>query len=209
MKLYHYSKKKLSELLTRELQGVVTEEERKDPDMVRIPGPYYDHVSLFFDPIPSEILGDIFPSNHHAWATGNELVEHVVDANKLLPYAWSIVESPLKTFFFDHIPWLDNETYQEVWLKTRLILSRMKGDEGEDLPKLLKAIKRYQNTTRDAYLKLSRRADKDSHTSRYASLVPHLMVYTHHAIPVDKVNRIVIGSSKRTALELGVFANWK
>ena len=97
MKLYHYSDKQHSELLTRRVQGA----DEKEIDIATfkakrmgLPLPYHDHISLFFEPIPAEHIARTFLNGHPFWKAGNEIYEHVIDIQDIDPTSfWRVVES--------------------------------------------------------------------------------------------------------------------
>ncbi len=88
MKLYHYSDKQYTELLTRRVQGA----DEKEIDIATfkakrmgLPLPYHDHISFFFEPIPLDKIASVFPYGHPFWKAGNEIYEHVIDLDSIDP----------------------------------------------------------------------------------------------------------------------------
>lgn len=195
---YHYSKKKFSELLTRSLQGVVTEEERKDADEAGTfrgdIGPYYDSISFLLEPAPLDIISSLFPKDHHTWKEGNSLIEHIVDLKGQDFYGWDIVEGPIAMLFVDNLPWIDNVFYKKVYFKTRSLGKKLFNEQGNDFKSLEKALKKFpEGTTREAYLKIKDRSDYDTIKNMYAATVPHLMIYTKTPINIKHTNKVSVG----------------
>lgn len=197
MLLYHYNREKYKTLLTRDLQGAVTDKERKDgiggASFRGDIGPYFEHVSFLLEPAPLDILSGIFPKDHHTWSKGTKLVEHVVDLSGQDFYGWAIVEGPVSMFFLDHVPWSDNQTYKKLFFKGMQVGRKWFKESGTDYQSLMKALKRIPaGTTRKAYENLPKRKDYGDVKNLYAATVPHLMVYTKQPIKVLDTTNVTV-----------------
>jgi len=203
VKLYHYNSKVLDSILTRDLQGVVTDKERKDGvdgakfrgDM----GPYFESVSFLLEPAPLDILGDIFDKDHHTWRSGNNLVEHVVELSGQNFYGWVIVEGPISMAFIDHVPWTENDLGKKLYFKSLKIGRKLFGESGSDYKSLVKALEKFPaGTTREAYRNLPKRKDYAKIKGMYAATVPHLMIYTKTPIEVASTQNVSVESYVET-----------
>lgn len=214
MDLYHYNRQAFDTIKTRSLQGVVSDKERKDGrDAAAFRGdvgPYYDSVSFLIEPAPLDILGDIFPEDHHTWAAGTELVEHVIDSKDLDIYGWTIVEGPVSMLFNDYIPWQDNAFYKKLFFKSLSFGRRLFGERGDDIRGMEKAIRRFgSGKTREAYQKLPDRKDFKETKNLYAATVPHLMVFVESPIPVKSRRSVTVGDrSSNESTSLPASAHW-
>ena len=201
MRLYHYGSKRYKELLTPELQGTgldKRERAKKIATLRKKEYPYYMHVSFLLEEAPLDILGKIFPSDHHSWAAGNKLWEHTVNPKDIDLLYWEIVESKISVFMVDHLPWLDSKTYQSLYFSTRKALNSLAGNSGRDVDSLIKVMDRYSGATRKAYAELANRDDYDEIKNKYAATVPHLMVYTDKPISVESSVRVQVATEGLT-----------
>jgi len=208
MKLYHYSKARFPELLTKRLSGASAEEIRKSEkqrDRHGFIGAYVDHISFFFDPIPSKTLADIFKNDHHTWYRGNALFEYVVDVNQFeVDVPFSVVESRNKTAFMDKFieehNWVeDDPVLLAKYLKELAKLEVEWGELGHSLSGLKKQIAKNKGGTKQAYLDAAARADFEEGRQRYATNVPHVMVYPKSGrAAFSELNRLIIGNDTRT-----------
>lgn len=206
MKLYHYNSERFGELLTRELQGKVTDEQRRDAAAAANfrgdPGPYTDHVSFFMEPAPLDILGSIFPEDHHTWRAGNRLIEHVVETKDLDIYGWQIVETPITMLFLDHLPWYENVWYKRLFFKTLATSRKLFHEQGTDVRGLERGLAKFKpGFSREAYLKIPSLDYYDEIKDMYAATVPHLMIYTRNPIPVSEHRKVVVGNSPLPSME--------
>lgn len=208
MLVYHYSKERYPELLTADLQGKVTEEKRKQGDEFKrkygLVGPYYDHVSFLIHPAPVDFLGSIYPKDHHTWAEGNELWEHVVEVEDMDLYGWDIVESPIDMFFLDHVWWFDNDRYRDFMMRLQMLAGQAVGYRGSDTRSLIKKLtKMPPNLTRRRYVDGYHHRDFKYNEYKYAAGVPHLMAYTHRPIAIKEARKVVV-----EAKPIPTFESW-
>jgi len=213
LKLYHYSKELYPELLTKAASGTMAPIEIK---LARLNArrqmpwpslPYCDHISFFFEPIPSEVMDGIFGKGHPVWFKGSELYEYTVDLEDIpekSPYY--VAESPQRTQLFDNFVeeknWVeDNPDLLWEWLMLESRMQRSWGEVGDNPHELEKQAKLYAKpgTLATAYLKASLREDFKDNFTKYASCVPHLMLYpVKGVVQYESVSRLVIGSKVRT-----------
>lgn len=213
MKLYHYSTGDFEKLLTKRATGNVTPEEIKKADeqarRILQPGAtYVDHISFFFERIPSDILHNIYGEKHPVWFDGNVLNEYVVDATQFPEkILYEVVESSrevaaLDKFTKDHNWVEDDPVLLKKWFAFILNEKVKWGEYGNDKTKLLLQIKRYQGRLRFEFLEAAQREDFQDNFKKYAASVTHLMLYppTGEVEWVEK-NRIVIGKRGIKPLE--------
>lgn len=213
MKLYHYSAKQFNTLLTKRKAGTATAEEiaksEKEAKRIFMPGTaYVDHISFFFEPIPSDILGKLYSKNHPVWIDGKELYEYEVDPLKLPEKVlYEIVEtareiSELDRFSKEHNWVEDDPRLLRKWFAHILSKKAKWGEYGEDRYKLLKQIKYYQNRLACDFLAAVQREDFQDNFRKYAASVPHLMLYPPSGeVQYDIMNLVIIGKKDRKFLK--------
>lgn len=205
MRLYHYSKEQYNALMTKRASGKASQEEiaksEKSARRILMPGTaYVDHISFFFDPIPSEILGTLYGKDHPVWFDGNELYEYVVYVDKLpQKLLYEVVESErevaaLDQFVKDHNWVEDDPVLLKKWFAF-IVSEKLKwGEYGNDHSKLLYQIKKQSGHTTTNFLKAVQRDDFRDNFTKYAASVPHLMCYPATGeIQYELMNRVVIG----------------
>jgi len=220
--LYHYSKDFYPNLLTRRKSGKADAAEIKRAEesakRLGLEGPYVDHISFFFDPIPADILPGLYGPDHAAWFKGNKLYEYVVDVDSLQrDLLYRVVESERKTAFMDKFVkdhnWVEDDPVLLMkYLKEIDALQRKWGELGRDWPEFKKQILQNQGKTRAAFIRASQREDFQEGRQRYATNVPHLMVYpTPGVIDYAEVNTVTLGSDRRIPYKLRTnnsFTKW-
>ena len=209
-RLYHYSGVRYPELLTKRQSGATAEEIRKSEkqrDRYGFIGAYVDHISFFFDPIPSKTLAKIFKDGHHTWYKGNVLYEYVVDVDQFeSDLGYTVVESRKKTAFMDKFiaehNWVDDDpVLLAKYLKALDALSVKWGEVGRSLDGLKKQISQNVGGTEKAYIDASKRADFEEGRQRYATNVPHVMIYPKAGkATTNEINRLTIGNDRRTPI---------
>lgn len=207
MRLYHYSKDQYDTLMTKRASGKATPEEIKRAEAgarrILMPGTaYVDHISFFFDPIPSEILGQLYGKGHPVWFNGNELYEYVVEMDKLPEkLLYEVVETErevaaLDKFVKDHNWVNDDPVLLKKWFAFILSEKLKWGEYGDDLGKLYIQAKRNSGNLTTNFLKAVQREDFKDNFTKYAASVPHLMCYPSSGqIQYDIMNRVVIGKA--------------
>lgn len=212
MFIYHYSPLLFDTLQTKRKRGAATDEEirKAQTQAVRILQPgalYVDHLSFFFEPIPSEILHVLYGKDHPVWFAGNKLYEYKVDASKIPSKSlYEVVESSREVAALDKFVadnnWVeDDPKLLKEWFAFILAEKIKWGEYGNDHSKLLLQISRAQGTLEDNFFKATQRDDFKENFKKYAASVPHLMLYpTGGEVTPVSVNKVVIGNKKRTAV---------
>jgi hypothetical protein len=181
--IYHYSTAQFARLETPRHRGTSNDKIKKSEEMAKkynLVGPYCDHISFFFDPIPLDLLGKLYGKDHGAWVSGNKLYEHVVHVRGLPEIPFEVVETATDLEIMDSIEWEeegDNSANTSQFFKRQRRAKLLNGEIGSSNLQLLKQIERYKGGTRDAYLAASKRDDFEFNFAKYASCVPHLMIY--------------------------------
>lgn len=205
MKLYHYHTSPLDTLLTKRKQGILSQHEisiaEEEAARLHLPGAYIDHISCFFDPIPSQMLGTLFGDFHQCWFNGNTMIEHIVDTADLdTRVIYRIVETPDKLQYLDSLEKTDDnpDWLKDYYLNLNTIQER-NGELGTLRVDLEKQIQIFVGTTSFFYREARKRPDWEENKLKYAACVPHVMLYPSQGrIPVRERYRIVIGEDSRT-----------
>lgn len=195
LKLYHYSDTQFDVLKTRALTGTITPEMikqgKEDMAVYKNPGPYYDHISFFFERPPIDKMSKVFGKDHPFWYPGHEVYEHIVDIDSLPAMKYLLTESPEVTkVFYD--PQYDNLSYQEYFELIYRI--RIKNKEiGSSVRDLRSVIKSMKGETERNYMMLRNRPNFDDIKNKYAASVPHLMIYpVGGQINILTTNKVII-----------------
>lgn len=224
MKLYHYSSNLYNVLLSRKaatgafrqapgttLPGdVLTEAKYRDSlekaKKFSLPGSYYDHISFFFDPIPSAMIGKLFENNHHTWFNGNKLFEHVIDTRDIPKgFIYDVVETPAAQEQLNATEWVDTDEFFAAFMKERKVIKQALGELGRGQVELDRQIKRFQGSTEKFYRLAKNLPDWELHRTKYAANVPHVMIYADNGrIPVREINQLIIGSDRRDPVNVNV-----
>ena len=199
MKLYHYSSAHYDQLQSRRVTGLPML-----PGM-RVSDDYLDHISVFFDPIPSKLMPEIFYKGHPFWFKGHVIYEHVVEVADLEDeFNFRMVESDRRTELLDKFSeehnWEDDDPkILAKWKVEELKMQRKYHEIGFDKASLIALIKTLpRDVTKYGYLKARSRDDFDLGYNKYAANVPHLMLYVRAGIiPVKEVFELTIGSDHR------------
>lgn len=198
MKLYHYSTAQYPVLLTRRKTG------QPIPEGVNVSDNYLDHISFFFDPIPSRIMPEVFSKGHHFWFAGNRIFEHVIEVNELEDnIRYLVVESKREDELWNRfITKNKHEKNRDRLMKAwDALITDEKirwGESGNSRHDLKKQIRKNTGTTSLSYIAASTRDDFADGYNKYAANVPHLMVYPSEGeVPVREVFELKIGSDYR------------
>ena len=214
MKLYHYSNVAFNELRTRRKQGVSDEvivQSTEHAKRIGDPGPYIDHISLFLEPVPVDVISSIFKHQHSFWKAGDRIYEHVVETDTLeTDILFSIVETPVIDRFTDQFDWsiTDKAVRTKYLLSMNAEMERLKlTAHGRNL--LIEGIKPFIGKTTQLFIAARKRSDADMTAKQYAANVPHLMVYPKSGvITVKSVKPIVLGNRQYTELPKGKSTMW-
>lgn len=205
MYLYHYSKEKYNKILTKRRQKVLSKDEIKDDEegakFRDDVGLYCDHISLFFDPIPLDIIADLFNNEHPFWYKGNELYQYKVNTKYFeTNITYKVLESPESVSFLDKTGWEEDDDWKYKWFRERNQLMDKLGQRGHSRADLEKQCQRFFGTTRDYYKKAVNRSDFEENKTLYAASVPHIAVYPISGIiNPESVTKVVIG--RKLAIE--------
>lgn len=195
MLLYHYSNEEYKELGSLNYQ----KKAKKENGVDKIEN-YSDHISFFLEPIPID-LPDILEGKHNFWKSGQTLYEHIVDTNVFHPdIKYVIVETPEKTHLLYSIQdWSKCEGNPELIKKYKSQIRKMeirKGYSGEGITSFVKAAKPLSHGIKGYYrnmVKLDKENPEDNLMDKYASCVPHVMMYTGmDPIKVKRVKQITL-----------------
>ena len=212
LKLYHYSSLLYPTLLTKRKSGAASKEEIKQaerrasgkgPDMK----PYVDHISFFFDPIPSVMLSRIFGTNHQVWFTGSKLYEYTVTVDSLSDdFSFEVVESAQRTklldVFSEKHDWVnDNPATLKLWEAHEIKHKLQWGEIGRGKQALKVQMLGTDGDLGKAFLSAYNRPDFEDGRFKYAANVPHVMIYPSSGeIQYTAVERLTIGKNKRDPL---------
>lgn len=198
MLFYHYSKEKYPELkVSRLTNNLSPEAVKKSKEMVELlgrAGGYYDHISLFIEPIPDKEIAGMFSHEHDFWKSGQRLFVHIVDSDDMPPdIRYEVVETPQMDEFTDAWDW-PNLTAKQRELALRVTYKEMwkKGYIGIGVPPMIAKCKKYLGKTRN-YFEVARTRDDAEYTKKkYAANVPHLMVYPPDGILKVKETKTIV-----------------
>lgn len=194
-KLYHYATTSYDVLKTRALSGEVTpmmiKQGQEDMAFRKMPGPYYEHISFFFEQPPIDKMSKIFGKVHPFWYPDHEIFEHVVSIDSLPAIKYLLTESPEVTaFFYDE----KNDALSDEEYFNQVYAIRKKNKEiGSSIMSLRSVIQHLRGETVKNYLAMKDRPNFDEIKTKYAATVPHLMIYPSGGeIEVQTVNKITV-----------------
>lgn len=199
MYLYHYSSEPREVIKSLRKSGTMTDKELEERNRKYSSptsfGQYIDHISFFFDPIPSKLLPTIFPPSHKSWFHGNVLYEHQVDLRSMgthVPY--KLTEGFDETAMY--LDYLDGTETVDSFLARRKRLMLKQKKMGDDVHDLLKIVVNHKGKTKGAFEKAP--TIRNWNPELYACYVPHLMLYPNGGeVQVKSVHRVVLGDPKR------------
>lgn len=202
MKLYHYSQEEYTSLISIYGRGVSEDDKKRLGEWAtKVEGPfaYTKSISFFMEPIPVD-LPSILHNEHTFWVSGKTLCEHVVDVSALpadVPYR--LVEASEKTdLIYRKQNWKiaeKNPELEALYKKQIKELEESLKLEGYGISGLKKLASRYMNIRKsyEELYKLHKKFPEDNLLSKYAALVPHLMVYTaDHPVKVNRSYEVTL-----------------
>lgn len=205
MLLYHYNPKPLDALKTSEARGSLSSEKIKRADEMasfrRDVGPYYKHISFFFDPIPADIIGTLFSRCPDAqWKIGATYFEHVINSSEIGEFKYRVVEVP-RISKSPELKWPgDNaaDNLKKDYFTQRYNMEVSQGLVGLTNENFDAVCKEFVGGTRRAFIEATRHPATPDNLTLYAADVPHVMLYPEKGIlPVkNKPRKIIIGSGK-------------
>ncbi len=154
--------------------------------------PYTEHISLFFDRIPFDLVVKEFYKNP-VYQKGNVIYEHQIDVSDINDIkGFEIVESPVKTFLLPLFP--ENEKLQSMWWNSLNFINKMQGNRGKTKEMLIRAIERYKGKTEYYFNEIVKSKNfSDNHRSMYAPGVPHLFLYVESGMLTPfKIEKIIL-----------------
>lgn len=205
--LYHYSTSLYNTLKTKATSGVLErrevllERKRANKSIEKLA--YCDHISFFFEPIPSKLLSELF-TEHPFWFKGNKIYEYIIEIKSLKnKIDYHVVESENKTLLYDNFVFENNWIEDDVILLDKYIQLENKmlyewKEKGDSLKELMIQAKKHQGIIELAYKKAVNRYDFEENKNKYAANVPHIMLYPLNGeiIPL-RIKELIIGSDKR------------
>lgn len=183
MLFYHYAKSRYSTLKCSRLTHHLTAEAIEKDDIAKnkfgLPGGYYDHISLFIEPIPEKDIARIFEHKHEFWKSGNKLYMHVVDSKDFESgMGYEVVETPEMDNWSDSFDWYHMTKQQrEIALIAFYKEMKKRGLMGVGTSTMESKCKKYLGKTKGYYERARQRPDAEETIKQYAANVPHLMVY--------------------------------
>ncbi|YP_009212997.1 hypothetical protein AVU38_gp148 [Ralstonia phage RSL2] len=183
MLFYHYSKAKYATLktsrLTHHLSPEAIKKDVADQALYGMPGGYYDHISLFIEPIPEKDIARIFEHKHEFWKSGQKLYMHIVDtADMPHDMVFEVVETPEMDEWSDRFDWYHMTRQQrEMALRAFYKEMRARGFIGTGPGAMESKCKKYLGKTKWFYEQARQRDDAEETLRQYAANVPHVMVY--------------------------------
>lgn len=197
-KLYHYSTEKFDILKTRAKQGITDTSDVNDSNKLISKilkfGSYNDHISLYFEKAPLDILGTIYQGvDHEIWYPGSKLYEYEVHLADIGKFSYNIVETPLeiKMFYDDKYDDMSMEEYVKFLYKKKI----KAGLCGDDRANFISQVNKLKGTIVDEYIKLPRRPNWAEIQQLYAPTVPHVMIYPDNGtIKYHSVKSVVVGN---------------
>lgn len=190
MKLYHYSKEKHKVIESLQARNKEATGERLNLDVGSTLPPYSTSISFFLNTIPSN-LPEILDFKHNFWKPG-KLFENIVDSSSLPEdVIFNIAETPEWIKFTDQFDWSkakDPDIRKSYMLKIRE-WSVENGLIGQGRDNFVKQASKYTGNLATYYKRayeLSKKEDAlGSFFSKYASYVPHVMLY-HDDFKISK-----------------------
>jgi hypothetical protein len=133
-----------------------------------------DSISLFFDPVPIELIRKHYPKES-MWKAPR-IIEHVVTVKSLpTKLSFTIVETKSLTKLADE-KW--GKIPESEYLKEEEKIHRKENTQGLGKTNLISMIPQFMGGTEAAYKKLVKRPDfKGDLDTYYAATVPHVMLW--------------------------------
>ena len=218
MLLYHYAKTPFKTLTTRRFRETLTDEQLKEGKEIaqwrKAPGPYYDHVSFFLEPVPLDIMGAVFADvKHDFWVPGSTIYQHTVESAKIGRFKYAIVETPGDIKMLSE--WSDDwdmdpkwDDAKEAYFSKRSRLKKANGEIGQGNALFEQVATSFVGTTRAAYLN-SMKGDQNDRLL-YAAGVPHVMLYPDHGELklVSPAVKVKIGPANASLEGYPISAQW-
>jgi hypothetical protein len=208
LRLYHYADKPYTVLKTPEKLSGLNREDRsanmRDMATQHDPAPYHQHISFFLEPVPLDVVGRVFGSEHLFWYPGHQLYEHVVDLDRLPAFKYRLVETPLALQMYYSTPW-EQLTAEQVLAYFAKLAQQQKhhGEIGEGVVQFKAAASGIVGHTREAFQMLPTRPNWDELQTKYAATVPHVLLYPHGGeIKPTQVNAVKVERARASTMNL-------
>jgi hypothetical protein len=189
--LYHYATKPFDVLKCLEKQNILSKSDKKKYDDSvdnEMNIPYYKQISLFFDKLPCDIIGEIYGKQHFMFYQGSVLYEHEVKVLDIDTFSYKIVETPQETewYYNDDI---SEEEYHRLSSEYR---TRNKL-YGKSLLDFVSSGGKMCGMTRPYYMIMHTRSNWEKIKNMHAATVPHVMIYPKNGIIVpSSISRVII-----------------
>ena len=153
---------------------------------------YNDNISFFIEPIPTDIIGNIYGDDHPVWFNGNTLYEYRVSTRYLFPGNYSLVESKeVSELLIKHY---ENKISFDDYLKQEINIVKENQYMSSSFTQLAIIIEKYLGTTKETFKLQPNMPWWEDSRLKYAAGVPHLMVYPSLGeIAYKSKRKIIIG----------------
>lgn len=202
MNLYHYSENKIKiiESLRAGKRDVTGERLKLDPTGT-LP-PYSTSISFFLSPIPDN-LPEILDFKHSFWQP-KKIYQYVVNSNDLPEdVIFYIAETPERSKYINNFDWnkASNPEIRKKFMEKIRAWEVDQGLIGQGLSDFNKKASKYMGDLstyyKRAYSLSKKENDLESFFSKYASYVPHVMLYHEDfKIPDFKSSLIILKDAK-------------
>lgn len=167
---------------------------------------YKDHISLFMEPIPLNIVAGAF-KEHAFWYPGNALYEYTIKLSALDKFNYYLAESHEKTdlineYFFIKKLLNGDETDDPRILKEygnkKIKIHKDMKYIGQGISDLKIAIANSNADIVQDYLKLPKQPLYLENITKYAATIPHLMVYPFNGeIEIFSSRTVIVGNARK------------
>ncbi len=211
MNLYHYSKDEHKLIQSLQSRNAEVTDDRLKLDAGGVLPPYSTSISFFFNQIPNN-LPDILDNKHNFWKP-MELFEYQIDTSNLpKDVIYYVAETPEWVKFTDRFDWSkakDSDIRKEYMLAIRK-WEVENGFIGQGVKDFVEKASNYTGDLgtyyRNAY-KLAKKEDGlDNFFSKYATYVPHAMLY-HENFKINKFKVRGLELTSKNSLGTELFKN--
>jgi hypothetical protein len=209
MVLYHYSKQLFNELKTSSALHRKPEELTKINKLIeKHTSKYSDHISLFLEPVPLNILGTIYKGvGHDIWYTGSKLYEYQVNIDNLPYFKYNLMETPFE------IELLEDDRYEDLSLEEYIDLLYRKKKElhlvGDNVKEFKRQVALFTGLTQKKFTKLRDNPNWDKLKLLYAPTIPHVMLYPKGGIVnYEKVTEVEVKGNPYKVSAETIYSSW-
>ena len=194
--LFHYSDKLFHHIKSLRAQGHLTPVQIREAEKLSkgtILPPYIDNISFFIDPLHLSAMPGYYDDKHTFYKHGKELFEYEIDTADLGELTYQLVESPEKTAMV-YDPSIDDAEFYAKMDEYHKSLKYI----GNNVNDLDEVINRFKGTIDSYFHKVKNYPDFEKLMSKYAALVPHLMIYPKSGVvKYRQIHSIVMGDDHR------------